>query len=179
MTLDLEPLDLPGRDSSIMGLIVDTETTHEHAYPTAPAFVAMAHRIVWATVATVDRHRPSTIAHPPPHLAMGRRTIGRLDRYQPDADQTRPSGSRTLCFRHLLGLNARHLHGRMSRCMGLRRRDANRGLGPVRQRTGAGRLRSPHRPGLDKPHGRRVCRPAAGPVALARLSGQCAHGARR
>ena len=49
------------------GGAVFTNGTYDHAITeTAPAFVAMAHRIVWATVATVDAHgRPWTrILHP-------------------------------------------------------------------------------------------------------------------
>jgi hypothetical protein len=47
----------------------------------APAFVEMAHRIVWASAATVDKHgRPrSRILHPIWQWDGAR--LGRLDRY--------------------------------------------------------------------------------------------------
>lgn len=79
----------------------------------APAFIEMAHRIVWASVATVDSQRPPTLAHPASHLAVGQRTADWLDRHQPHAGQTCPPGRPPLCVGQLLGAVARHLRGRV------------------------------------------------------------------
>ena len=51
----------------------------------APAFVEMAHRIVWCSVATVDRQNRPRGAHPPSDLDVGRRRPHRLDPTSPTA----------------------------------------------------------------------------------------------
>ena len=66
----------------------------------APAFIQMAHQIVWCSVATVDTQgRP---AYPPSHLGVGWCPSGRLDWDQADAIKTRPSQGQSVPIRELL-----------------------------------------------------------------------------
>ena len=69
---------------------------------TAEAFVEMAHRIVWATVATVDDRKPTTQPDPPPGVAMGWLVAGGMDRHQPYTDQARSPLAEHLRVSHLL-----------------------------------------------------------------------------
>ena len=76
----------------------------------APAFVKMAHEIVWCTAPL-----PCTT----PDLAMGRRQAHRLDRYRPHAHQARSPGGQSFHFLQLLGAHTGHLRSRVPRRVGL------------------------------------------------------------
>ena len=71
--------------------------------PSHPAFVEMAHRIVWCSAATVDaRGRPRS-AHPPPAVAVGGRRPDRLDRHRTDAPEAGPPRRASVRVAHVLG----------------------------------------------------------------------------
>ena len=93
-------------------------------------FVAIAHRVVWATVATVDRRsRPrSRVLHP---IWARDGDAHRLGHHPADAAQGRPPRPRALRLLHVLGPGARHRGRRVRRRVGGRPRRPRRGLAAV------------------------------------------------
>ena len=120
----------------------------------APAFVEMAHRIVWCTVATTDADgRPRTRVLHPIWEWDGSALTGWIAT-SPLSPKARRPGRRPGRVADLLGADARHVHGRV------RRRVRGRpGRAPGRwdrfaNGPGAGRLRPVDHPGVDGPAGR-------------------------
>ncbi len=108
----------------------------------APAFVKMAHQIVWCTVATVDSDgRPrSRILHPIWQWD-GRELIGWIATGPTPTKRAHLKASRVRLVQ-LLDAVARHVRRRVSRGVGVRRRHAQEASGGMfKEGSGAGRLR--------------------------------------
>lgn len=97
----------------------------------APSFVEMAHRIVWATTATVDRSgAPRTrILHPIWEWEGGRLTgwIATSPEWPKASDLAHEDR-----VSYLLGPDTRHLHSALRRRLGRLARTAARRLGTLR-----------------------------------------------
>ena len=137
----------------------------------APAFVKMAHQIVWCTAATVDAQgRPrSRVLHPMWQWQGG--TPHRLDCHRADSRQACAPAGEPLPVLQLLGAEPGHLRGGVPGGMGLRRCDPAHGLGSVRQRPGAGGLRSGHHSRLGRCVVADICGAEARPLAAAGNAG--------
>lgn len=113
----------------------------------APAFVEMAHRIVWCGAATVDREgRPRTrILHPLWHWD-GSVLSGVI------ASSPTPTKRAHLEASPFISLNywapTRHVRRRVPRQLGIRRCHARAGLERIQGGASAGRLRSSARPAM-------------------------------
>ena len=138
----------------------------------APAFVKMAHEIVWCTAATVDAQgRPrSRVLHPMWQWQGGKLT-GWIATGPTPVKRAHLAGE-PLPVLQLLGAEPGHLRGRVPGGMGLRRCNAAHGLGSVRQRPGAGGLRSGHHSRLGRCVVADICRAEARPLAAAGNAGQ-------
>ena len=135
----------------------------------APAFVEMAHRIVWCTVATTGADgRPAP--RPPPHLGVGRHHPHRVDRDLPAVAQGGRPGRTSRPSRSPTGPHPRHLHRRLRHRLGDLRRRAAGGLGSLRRRPGAGGLRPVDHPAVDEPERRGLRDPAPPPDAPPRAA---------
>ena len=69
----------------------------------APAFVEMAHRIVWCTVGHRQPRRRGADPHPPPVLGVGRRRAHRVDPHQPEQPEGAAPRRQPARVAHLLG----------------------------------------------------------------------------
>ena len=94
----------------------------------APAFVDMAHQIVWATAATVNSAGEPSDAHPAPDLGVGRRTPAGLDRHLAAVAQGQASGADADDVVDVLAAEPRHVHGPLPHRVG---RHAGRAGGVV------------------------------------------------
>ena len=139
----------------------------------APAFVAMAHRIVWCSVATVDAsQRPrSRILHPIWEWDDGQLTgwIGT----GPTATKRAHLDHQPVCLLQLLGREPRHLHCRMRGRVGLRPGHPRAGLEPVQIGAAAGRLRPGDDPRLGGAGQSVVRRAETQSLAASRYARQC------
>ena len=139
----------------------------------APAFVEMAHRIVWCTVATTgaDGHPHTRVLHP--IWEWDGTALDGVDRHlaalAQGARPRRCPGRRA----DLLGADPRHLHGRVRRRVRGRTGRAPGRLGSLRQRTCAGGLRPGDHPGVDGPAGRGVRHPAPHAAVVAAEGRHC------
>ena len=95
----------------------------------APAFVDMAHQIVWATAATVNGAGEPTHAHPAPDLGVGRRRRSRgWIATSPSVAQGQASGAQPDDVVELLAAEPRHVHASVPHVVG---RHAGRARGAV------------------------------------------------
>ena len=109
--------------------------------------------------------QPSAFTHPAPDLGVGRHRPVRLDRHRAEPGQEGTSRRASRGVGQLLGAQPRHLQRRVSRGVVLRRRNPKSGVGQVRQRPRAGRLRPDHHPDVEgRPDVEGVRRAASHPV---------------
>ena len=139
----------------------------------APAFVEMAHRIVWCVAATTgaDGGPRTRVLHPIWEWDGGTLT-GWIATSPALAEGGRPVGH-AAAVAHVLVPEPRHVHGRLRAVFEHRPGRSGRRVGALRRRAVAGGLRPVDHPGLDEP---RVTRFRDPPPDTAPPAGDAGHG---